>query len=78
MISASRQLITLLGIIAVVVLYILLGRYPNSFTAYISSALLICGLILLFIVNAYVGKKRENISAAEQQDREPGAGDNEL
>lgn len=71
MISASRKLITLFGLVAVGLTYILLGRYPNSFTAIISGALLICGLILLFIVNAYVGKKSAHKNTSEQQNGEP-------
>lgn len=64
----SNRLITLLGVVAVVMVYILLGRYPNNFPIIISGALLVCGLILLFIVNAHVGKKDKDGSAPEQQD----------
>jgi hypothetical protein len=59
MISASRKLVTLLAVLAAAALYILLGASPGSFTTTVSIILLICGLVVLFLVNAYVAKNTD-------------------
>jgi hypothetical protein len=59
MLVISRKWITLSAVLAAVVLYILLGMWPTSFTTAITVILLICGLALLFIVNVFVSKNAD-------------------
>jgi hypothetical protein len=74
MTSVSRKSITLLAFLVAIILYVMLGYFPNSFTAIISGILLVCGLVLLYLVNTLVGKKAEKENDTEELRRENGNG----
>jgi Mn2+/Fe2+ NRAMP family transporter len=76
MITVSRSVTTVLALIAIAMLYFLLGRYPERFTTIIGGFLLVCGLVLLFIVNAHVVKK-SNKRSFEETRNEPRENGNE-
>lgn len=57
MVLTPRKWITLLALLAAVVLWYWLGKSEQNFTVAISFILLICGLVLLYLVNVFVSKK---------------------
>ena len=70
MIMTAPRWITVLVLLVAVAVYVILGKWPESVTTTISIALLICGLILLYLVNVFVSKRtggeilRDGVQAA--------------